>query len=40
MSISLGEAYLQTVIKRLLYYKELGEKTFEQLSERSGKGMK
>jgi len=33
MSASLGTEYLQTTIKRLRYYKELGEKTFEQLSE-------
>lgn len=29
--MSLGKEYLATVIKRLKYYKELGEKTFEQL---------
>jgi hypothetical protein len=33
MSTSLGIEYLQTTIKRLLYYKHLGEKTFEQLSD-------
>lgn len=33
MSISLGTEYLQSTIKRLLYYKQLGEKTFEQLSD-------
>lgn len=31
--MSLGKEYLTTVIKRLKYYKELGEKTFEQLDE-------
>ena len=31
--MSLGKEYLSTVIKRLKYYKELGEKTFEQLEE-------
>jgi len=30
---SLGKEYLQTVIRRLKYYKDLGDKTFEQLSE-------
>jgi hypothetical protein len=29
-----GNEYLSTVIKRLKYYKELGEKTFEQLEEK------
>ena len=29
--MSLGKEYLSTIIKRLKYYKELGEKTFEQL---------
>lgn len=33
MSTSLGTEYLQTAIKRLRYYKTLGEKTFEQLSD-------
>jgi hypothetical protein len=32
--MSLGKEYLTTVIKRLKYYKELGEKTFEQLVEK------
>jgi hypothetical protein len=32
--MSLGREYLSTVIKRLKYYKELGEKTFEQLEEK------
>src|SRR5678809_319652 len=32
--MSLGKEYLTTVIKRLKYYKELGEKTFEQLGEK------
>lgn len=32
--MSLGKEYLSTVIKRLKYYKELGEKTFEQLEEK------
>jgi len=32
--MSLGKEYLTTVIKRLKYYKELGEKTFEQLEEK------
>lgn len=32
--MSLGKEYLSTVIKRLKYYKELGEKTFEQLDEK------
>jgi hypothetical protein len=31
--MSLGKEYLTTVIKRLKYYKDLGEKTFEQLEE-------
>ncbi|MBK6936110.1 MAG: DUF1572 family protein [Chitinophagaceae bacterium] len=30
---SIGKDYLQTVIKRLKYYKDLGDKTFEQLVE-------
>ncbi|MCS3795758.1 DUF1572 family protein [Niastella sp. OAS944] len=30
---SVGTTYLQTAIKRLRYYKELGEKTFGQLSD-------
>jgi hypothetical protein len=32
--MSLGKEYLSAVIKRLKYYKELGEKTFEQLEEK------
>jgi Protein of unknown function (DUF1572) len=32
--MSLGKEYLTTVIKRLKYYKELGEKTFEQLGDK------
>jgi hypothetical protein len=32
--MSLGKEYLTTVIKRLRYYKELGEKTFEQLEDK------
>lgn len=32
--MSLGNEYLSTVIRRLKYYKELGEKTFEQLEEK------
>ena len=32
--MSLGKEYLSTVIKRLKYNKELGEKTFEQLEEK------
>lgn len=31
--MNLGEEYLATVIRRVKYYKELGEKTFEQLEE-------
>lgn len=30
---SLGKDYLQTAIKRLKYYKDLGDKTFEQLND-------
>lgn len=30
---SIGNTYLQTATKRLRYYKELGEKTFEQLTD-------
>ena len=30
---SLGTEYLQTVIRRVKYYKDLGDKTFEQLSD-------
>ena len=30
---SLGKVYLQTVIRRLKYYKDLGDKTFEQLND-------
>ena len=33
MSASLGTEYLQTAIRRLRYYKLLGEKTFEQLTD-------
>ena len=33
MATSLGTEYLQTAIKRLRYYKSLGEKTFDQLSD-------
>ncbi|WP_207510301.1 DUF1572 family protein [Longitalea luteola] len=33
MSISLGTEFLQTAIKRLRYYKSLGEKTFDQLTD-------
>ena len=32
--MSLGKEYLATVIKRLKYYKDLGEKTFDQLGEK------
>ena len=32
--MSLGEEYLSTAIRRLKYYKELGEKTFEQIEEK------
>src|SRR4030095_745856 len=32
--MSLGEEYLSTAIRRLKYYKDLGEKTFEQLEEK------
>ena len=32
MENSLGKAYLETIIKRFLYYKDLGEKTFDQLN--------
>lgn len=31
--MSLGKEYLSTVIKRLKYYKDLGEKTFDQLAD-------
>jgi hypothetical protein len=31
--MSIGKDYLETVIKRLRYYKDLGDKTFEQLNE-------
>ena len=34
MSTTLGQVYLQSVIKRMLTYKELGEKTFAQLEEK------
>ena len=30
---TIGKDYLQTAIKRLRYYKDLGDKTFEQLVE-------
>lgn len=30
---SLGKEYLQTVIRRMKYYKDLGDKTFEQLND-------
>jgi hypothetical protein len=33
MSTSLGTEYLQTAIRRLRYYKVLGEKTFDQLTD-------
>jgi hypothetical protein len=33
MSTTLGTEYLQTAIRRLRYYKLLGEKTFEQLTD-------
>jgi hypothetical protein len=33
MTTSLGTEYLQTAIKRLRYYKSLGEKTFDQLTD-------
>ncbi len=33
MSSSLGQAYLESVIKRMLSYKDLGDKTFAQLEE-------
>jgi hypothetical protein len=33
MAASLGTEYLQTAIRRLRYYKFLGEKTFEQLTD-------
>ena len=33
MAATLGTEYLQTTIKRLRYYKGLGEKTFEQLTD-------
>jgi hypothetical protein len=32
--MSLGKEYLTTIIKRLKYYKDLGEKTFDQLEEK------
>ena len=32
-SMITGNAFLQSAIKRLIYYKELGDKTFEQLTE-------
>lgn len=33
MSNSIGSEYLQTAIRRLRYYKSLGEKTFDQLAD-------
>src|SRR5690349_5305298 len=33
MATSLGSVYLETVIKRLKYYKQLADETFEQLSD-------
>lgn len=30
---TIGQSYLQTAIKRLKYYKDLGEKTFDQLTD-------
>jgi len=33
MAATLGSIYLETVIKRLKYYKQLGDKTFEQLND-------
>jgi hypothetical protein len=33
MATSLGTVYLETVIKRLKYYKQLADKTFEQLND-------
>jgi hypothetical protein len=33
MATSLGSVYLETVIKRLKYYKQLADKTFEQLND-------
>lgn len=32
--MTLGEEYLATVIRRLKYYKELGERTFEQIGDK------
>src|SRR5258705_5683977 len=32
--MNLGEEYLSTVIRRLKYYKELGERTFEQVGDK------
>jgi hypothetical protein len=32
ITMSIGTEYLQTVIRRVKYYKELGDKTFEQLN--------
>src|SRR6185295_5617728 len=32
ITMSIGKEYLQTVIRRVKYYKELGDKTFEQLN--------
>ena len=31
---SIGKEFLRTVIRRLKYYKDLGEKTFEQLTDK------
>ena len=31
--MSTGKEFLQTAIRRLKYYKDLGDKTFEQLNE-------
>lgn len=33
MTTSIGKEFLQTAIRRLKYYKELGDKTFEQLTD-------
>ena len=32
--MNIGQEYLTTVIKRVKYYKDLGEKTFAQLEEK------
>src|ERR1700755_3504112 len=34
MTMNLAEEYLSTVIRRLKYYKELGERAFEQIEEK------